>query len=587
MKNILFFVHYNKYDLLLDYVLYLLEHIKQLYNRIIFISNSKIPDSRKDLLSPLCHSIIIRENKGFDFGAWKEALIKEGWDKLSGYDTLTLMNDTCFGPMFDLEAVYIHMNNQKTDFWGLTNHRKTRNYKLSNYKLIPEHIQSYLMCFNKKVIQSPAFRSFWENVDYIQKIETVIRLYETQFTSVLLKAGFKYSVFFDTVNLREIDYENIPTSHPELILKNKVPLLKIKSFISYPVPFSIIELIQDLKNYPVSLITDYFEKMFEPNTSILIYDRYISPSPSFQKGSLPQKIAVHLHVYYIEMLEQYIPRFNDWQFQFDLYITTDSPEKKEFIEEFIEKNFLNKRCVEIIITENIGRDILPWLSISDRLKKYDVVGHFHTLKSRFTKRWFGSIWLNELSHMLLIPADTIMNVFYKNSNVGIVIPDIPANFHYAPFKDREKIDYKLLDKLWNKMKCTKNIQFNRLAAFIMPYGNMFWYRPAALEALFNAALSADNFPKEPNPHGYTMLQCIQYIMVYIVWNSGYDFRIIKDNKPLYNGFVVNAVFSRHYSNLMKSNTYRAAKFIFFIPRKIRFFLTEFICKIRNPALKGK
>ncbi|MDR1421185.1 MAG: hypothetical protein LBI86_12490, partial [Treponema sp.] len=167
MKNILFFAHYNKYDLLQDYVLYLLDHIKHIYDRIVFISNSKIPDDKYENLAGLCHSVIIRENKGFDFGAWKDALLREGWDKLTDYDTVTLMNDTCFGPLYDLYPVYEQMEARKTDFWGLTNYRTTGKTKLSRDG--PPYVQSYFICFGKKIIRSFTFQRFWNKVKYLEK----------------------------------------------------------------------------------------------------------------------------------------------------------------------------------------------------------------------------------------------------------------------------------------------------------------------------------------------------------------------------------------------------------------------------------
>jgi rhamnosyltransferase len=109
MNRILLFVHYNKYGGLADYVLYMLEHIKRLFSRIVFISNSPLTDEHKAKLGSLCDKIMERENSGFDFGAWKDALLDEGWDALSRYDNVTLMNDTWFGPLSDLDALYEKM----------------------------------------------------------------------------------------------------------------------------------------------------------------------------------------------------------------------------------------------------------------------------------------------------------------------------------------------------------------------------------------------------------------------------------------------------------------------------------------------
>jgi len=164
MQNrILFFAHYNEYDTIHNDIYYLLEGVRNIYNRIVLVSNSVIPEEHLLKLEKLCDSIIIRANRGYDFGAWKEALAKESWEELSQYDSVTLMNDSCFGPMFDLENIYIKMQQTNVDFWGLTIHQECKHlpYLASS---VPEHIESYFLCFHKNVILSSVFQKSWSQV---------------------------------------------------------------------------------------------------------------------------------------------------------------------------------------------------------------------------------------------------------------------------------------------------------------------------------------------------------------------------------------------------------------------------------------
>ena len=177
MKRILFFVHFNKYDGLSKHVLYLLEHIKHIYSRIIIISNSKLNEQQAATLAGLSHSVIERKNTGFDFGAWKETLLQEGWENLEHYDSVTLMNDTCFGPVFDMEQTYKAMEERQYDFWGMTVHPTTRHGMPGNNWAIPEHLQSYFLCFNKKVVASKTFQKFWHKVKNMRKVNYVIQKY--------------------------------------------------------------------------------------------------------------------------------------------------------------------------------------------------------------------------------------------------------------------------------------------------------------------------------------------------------------------------------------------------------------------------
>ena len=143
MKRLLIFVHYNQYNNLSTYVLNLLEEVSHLYEKIIFVSNSVLSNQHILLLNKLCKKVIQRENIGFDFGAWRDALLEEKWENLEEYDSITLMNDTCFGPLFNLENVYKAMEEKDVDFWGISNHKRTDSGMPGTNESVPEHIKSY------------------------------------------------------------------------------------------------------------------------------------------------------------------------------------------------------------------------------------------------------------------------------------------------------------------------------------------------------------------------------------------------------------------------------------------------------------
>ena len=160
MKRILFYVHFNKNDELADYVIYQLRKIKNNFAKVVFITNSKICESDKKRLEGLYDEFISRKNEGFDFAAWRDGIVKIGWEYIVKYDSMVVMNDTCFGPIFDTESIFAKMDLRKnTDFWGITNHKK--------HEKINEHIQSYFMSFSSKVIKNKVFCEFWENIHFV------------------------------------------------------------------------------------------------------------------------------------------------------------------------------------------------------------------------------------------------------------------------------------------------------------------------------------------------------------------------------------------------------------------------------------
>ncbi|WP_277619464.1 rhamnan synthesis F family protein, partial [Streptococcus parasanguinis] len=74
MQRLLLYVHYNKFNFISGHVLYQLEKIRPLYSRVVFISNSQLPEDVKSNLvaQHLVDDILERKNSGFDFAAWRD-----------------------------------------------------------------------------------------------------------------------------------------------------------------------------------------------------------------------------------------------------------------------------------------------------------------------------------------------------------------------------------------------------------------------------------------------------------------------------------------------------------------------------------
>lgn len=260
-NRMLIFLHYNKEDNVVDtYVIHWLGILRSIYSNIIFVSNSDLDKENQNLIKTFCNQLLIRKNEGFDFGGWKDAILAVGWNELIKYDSLTLLNDTCFGPIFDLKNYYISMENKAVDFWGNTNHRSTYSDVLGN---IPEHIQSYFIVFNKPIVQSSVFQQFWENVKYETNVLDVIRNYEVQLTSHLVAAGFKYQVWIDTTTEEYLNFHpNLPHVHPHTMLARRSPFIKVKNCIEHMNEWvSVEKAIISHSDYPIHLIHSYLGKL--------------------------------------------------------------------------------------------------------------------------------------------------------------------------------------------------------------------------------------------------------------------------------------------------------------------------------------
>lgn len=224
-KMLVIFSHYDKYDEIDDYVVYYLTELKKIGCDILFISTSEnLIKSEIDKISCLCCQVIVKQNIGYDFGAWRTG-IEIMLNKLEQYDQLILCNDSVYAPLFDLNEMFKQMD-KKFDFWGITD-----NYQHKH------HIQSYFMVFSKKVFSEKYFLDFWKNIKVFKYKENIVRNYEIGLTKLLRNKKHKYGVYCPS-QLK--DKKNSTHYHwKKLILEQRAPIIKIELLRDNPIKADI------------------------------------------------------------------------------------------------------------------------------------------------------------------------------------------------------------------------------------------------------------------------------------------------------------------------------------------------------------
>lgn len=470
-----------------------------------------------------------------------------GFETLADYDSVTVMNDTCFGPLWDMADYYErYEQDDSIDFWGITNHALVKGHDL----YIPEHLQSYFMSFKKPMISASAFLDFWKSVQSHTDVQLVIDQYETRYTQLMTKAGFKYTAVLDTVPIHQ-DYfhRNFTIHYPQVLLDAKVPFIKIKTFdLSRHLAPYLLKDIEKRTSYPSELITKHMTAVSLPTPAYLL-DRklLVKQDLAVQSG---KKIAVHLHTYYVDLLPLFLEAFKQFSFNYDLYLTTDTEAKKAEIESIL-TDF--QQAGQVVLTGNKGRDVIPMLKLKATLSGYDIIGHFHTKKSPEYPYWVGDSWRDELFTMMFEAGDTIIAELDKREDLGLVIADIPSFFRYTKIVDpvNENRFAAGMNVLWEKMDLGRQLDFDQLSTFIMSYGTFIWFKYDALEPLFELNLKDEDIPAEPLPQ-HTILHSIERILVYLAWAKGYDYRI-SHNPILITPFVDNTVINVRPDTL--PNTY--------------------------------
>lgn len=131
------------------------------------VINGKLTAEGKKTLEQVADQVYVRENKGNDIGAYKAAIQYIGWEKLSSFDELVIMNNTCFGPVYPFRECFDWAKDQDIDFWGLTGDTKTDWLGTKNYLHYNEsrvHMQSYFLVLRRPLLGSSLLKEFFDEI---------------------------------------------------------------------------------------------------------------------------------------------------------------------------------------------------------------------------------------------------------------------------------------------------------------------------------------------------------------------------------------------------------------------------------------
>lgn len=228
------FAFYEKNGMVEDYVVYLLKELRGSVNRLIFVCNGVLSDRGRRQVKGLVDDITIRENRGYDAGAFREVLLGlMECGQLNGFDEIVLCNDTFFGPFIPLADIFVEMDGRKLDFWGLSSQPKSVDFWTGSDDIVPAFIHSFFLVINRKMFADPLFASFWRGLAVDKwNLTQVVKNYEQKFTPYFESMGYRWGTYTDNSFFEGAPEENVFTPYLmmpyELIRYGKCPFLKKK-----------------------------------------------------------------------------------------------------------------------------------------------------------------------------------------------------------------------------------------------------------------------------------------------------------------------------------------------------------------------
>lgn len=233
---------------------------------------------------------------------------------------------------------------------------------------------------------------------------------------------------------------------------------------------------------------------------------------------LNTKIAVVIHLYYVDLMEEIFEDLANILEPFDLYVTT--PFEAD-LPDIINEAERRKQPLTVVLTKNSGRDVGPFIALyrTGKLDHYDAVLKLHSKKSSYSEK--GDFWRRELIVPLCGDSLTVLRSLslIRESGCGIVGPRryfLTNPIFWGANKDS-------LAAILNS--CGITVESPPPLYFFA--GTMFWFSPKALQAIHLCKGSSISFEAEGGKQDGTLAHAWERAFCILSKQLGYSISAIE------------------------------------------------------------
>ncbi len=197
-----------------------------------------------------------------------------------------------------------------------------------------------------------------------------------------------------------------------------------------------------------------------------------------------ERIAVVLHVFHRDVVDECLDYVANIDRPFDLYVTTSLPPEDEAIGKIMERY----PFARVFQFPNIGSDIAAFAGILSTLANYDLVCKIHT--KRDAGSW-GALWRKHLIEPLLVSRAAVTNVieaFARDRNLVFL-----GSREFYKSGERNSIAATLEQVRRIAQEGGWQRHLDRNWAFFA--GSMFWFRPHVLQGLARYLCDTPSYSK--------------------------------------------------------------------------------------------
>jgi lipopolysaccharide biosynthesis protein len=532
MRRVCIFFFYDPAGIVDDYVVFFLGKLGEFAERTIFISNGPLARDSEIKLRDVVGEVVLRPNVGFDSMAYKEGLERIEYNRAGLYDEVLMVNYTCYGPVYPFSELFKEMDSRDCDFWGVTAHGEMTPNPLTGAGTLPYHLNSNFIAVRAEMLGSLSFRHYWDTIDVPSSYTEAVLNHEARFTEHFTNLGYKASCY---LNKRSYGtpYPLVFDLDETLIDRN--PLIKRKNFFYDPSVFEAnavdlpraLSILAKTSDYDPELIWRNAIRQAELRTlntnaaltSVLPDVRLKQNASMGDFGA----IAVCVHVYYTDMLEEIFALTDTIPVPYDFIATTDTETKKAVIEDALAGRDKIRNVIVRIVEQNRGRDMSALfitcrdLFLDDR---YSLVCRLHSKKSPQVASGQANLFKRHMFENLLNSegyTTNVLDMFHEKPWVGVAVPPVihisyPTMGH-SWFANREKAEEikKLLDL---------KVPFDPDTP-IAAYGTMSWFRPRALRKMFAHQWKWTDYSAEPHHVDGGLAHVQERMICYVAQDAGY------------------------------------------------------------------
>ena len=531
---------YDKYGHAASFIKTFLDDLMNNLDDLVVVVNGQLSDQARQLFSEYTKMIIVRENKGLDVAAYKQAILTLGWEKLESYDEVICLNDTVMGPVYPFREMFACMDRKDVDFWGITAYAG----ETVDKEQIPTHLQAYWHAYRRSLVSSPAFHEYWETMPLWKDYAEVTRKHEMTFTKHFADLGFTWASYIDWRKYQ--GYSSYPLLYMpmQIVRDDRCPIFKRRSFfVDYSAYFDqtagqpaldLYEYLRDHTDYDVDMIWDAILPSYNiDDIRKAMHLDYVLPSQAInpQTHDRPRSAFIY-HVYFMDLLEDTCHYIASLPEETDLYITS-TEDKIPQIREYMQQHGISHQATFIPVI-NRGRDVSSLLVAACPVVlsgKYDVIGFAHDKKSSQNQEnghhgtesqgFAYKLMENTLGSEAYVK--NILTLFAENPRLGQVAP--PPPYHALYFAHTIPHDWGA------NYEITKELLEDRLGIHVplsptkptaSAMGSCYWFRVEALKPLFEYGWKYEDFlPEGQMGEDGTISHAIERANGYICQSRGY------------------------------------------------------------------